>query len=89
MDKSVFSSVNRRRGSISAEHGIGQQKSHLLATARSDTEMRVMSLLKKALDPDNIMNPGSRVILCVAVASDLSTLSGMPSSDDCVQKVPE
>lgn len=49
---------HRHGGSISAEHGIGRLKTDDLETfagkARSDTIRRI----KRALDPNNIMNPG-------------------------------
>ncbi|MGV8840598.1 MAG: FAD-binding oxidoreductase [Bauldia sp.] len=46
------------RGSIAAEHGIGQMKRGLLPFVRSDVELSVMRKLKAALDPNGIMNPG-------------------------------
>ncbi|MEM7259207.1 MAG: FAD-binding oxidoreductase [Pseudomonadota bacterium] len=48
-------------GSVSAEHGIGKLKADYLALSRSDEEIALMKLLKRAIDPNNILNPG-RVI---------------------------
>ncbi len=45
-------------GSISAEHGIGQSKRGELAHYKSATELDLMRIVKKALDPQNLMNPG-------------------------------
>jgi FAD/FMN-containing dehydrogenase len=45
-------------GSISAEHGIGKLKREELARRKSAVEMDLMRAVKKALDPDNRMNPG-------------------------------
>jgi FAD/FMN-containing dehydrogenase len=45
-------------GSISAEHGIGIEKIDELAHYRSQTELDIMRTIKRALDPQNIMNPG-------------------------------
>ncbi len=45
-------------GSISAEHGIGKLKRDQLAEFRSEVEIDMMRRIKRALDPDNIMNPG-------------------------------
>ena len=45
-------------GSISAEHGVGQQKRGAMAAARSPAEINVMRALKTALDPLNLLNPG-------------------------------
>eukprot|EP01032_Pedospumella_encystans_P011655 gene11655-13541_t len=54
----IFQVVKEVHGSISAEHGIGQQKRHALAGARSESEIRNMLQIKKAMDPNNILNPG-------------------------------
>jgi FAD/FMN-containing dehydrogenase len=45
-------------GSISAEHGIGQMKRDLLPKVKDKTAMEVMRVIKKALDPKGILNPG-------------------------------
>ncbi|GAD22927.1 FAD-binding oxidoreductase [Acidovorax sp. MR-S7] len=46
------------RGSISAEHGIGQLKRHELALYKTPAELDVMRRIKQALDPQGVMNPG-------------------------------
>jgi FAD/FMN-containing dehydrogenase len=45
-------------GSIAAEHGIGRYKRELLKTVKSDMELDLMSRIKRAFDPNNILNPG-------------------------------
>jgi FAD/FMN-containing dehydrogenase len=45
-------------GSISAEHGIGQYRVGELARYRASTEMELARRIKRALDPDNRLNPG-------------------------------
>jgi FAD/FMN-containing dehydrogenase len=45
-------------GSISAEHGIGQYRVGELARYRAATEMDLARTIKRALDPDNRLNPG-------------------------------
>jgi len=45
-------------GTISAEHGIGRVKRDLLAEVKSPVEMDLMRRLKKAFDPNGILNPG-------------------------------
>src|SRR5690349_2485159 len=57
----VYDVVVRYGGSISAEHGIGRLKVDELAHYRSKIELDVMRTLKRALDPQDIMNPGKIV----------------------------
>ncbi len=45
-------------GSISAEHGIGQYRVGELARYRSPVEMDIARKLKRALDPEGLLNPG-------------------------------
>jgi FAD/FMN-containing dehydrogenase len=54
----IYDLVTSYGGSISAEHGIGRIKVDELTHYRSKIELDVMRSLKRALDPDNIMNPG-------------------------------
>lgn len=58
VNKSIHDVVASMRGSISAEHGIGQLKRHELALYKSPTELDVMRRVKQALDPQGLMNPG-------------------------------
>ena len=51
----TMESVN---GSISAEHGIGLDKKEYLKNSRNKEEIELMKLLKKSIDPKNILNPG-------------------------------
>ena len=48
----------RHGGSISAEHGIGLVKKPYLQGTRSAAEIEAMRGIKRAIDPDGIMNPG-------------------------------
>jgi FAD/FMN-containing dehydrogenase len=57
----IYDLVVRYGGSISAEHGIGQLKVAELEHYRGKIELDVMRTLKRALDPQNIMNPGKVV----------------------------
>jgi FAD/FMN-containing dehydrogenase len=45
-------------GSVSAEHGIGLEKRAYLSLSRTPAEISTMRLLKRALDPRGILNPG-------------------------------
>jgi FAD/FMN-containing dehydrogenase len=54
----IYDLVDELGGSFSAEHGIGYLKRSYLPLYRSEGEIAVMRKLKRALDPDNILNPG-------------------------------
>ena len=46
------------KGSISAEHGIGQLKRDLLPQVKDKVAMELMRAIKQTLDPKGILNPG-------------------------------
>ena len=54
----LFAAVQRRGGSISAEHGVGLLKRDFLDYSRSVAEIDVLRALKITLDPNGVMNPG-------------------------------
>jgi len=56
--RAVHDRVMAMGGSISAEHGIGLEKRDEIACRKSGVEMDMMRAVKRALDPQNIMNPG-------------------------------
>ncbi len=70
MDKDAFTSMRERvatalhdlvislGGSISAEHGIGRFKKSEFHRTCSPVELQIMRDIKKAIDPQGIMNPG-------------------------------
>ena len=58
MSPKIFELVAQRRGSISAEHGVGLLKRDFLSFSRSDAEIELMRGLKNLFDPHQIMNPG-------------------------------
>ncbi len=58
VSKWVFDIVQRYEGSISAEHGVGLLKKDYLHYTRSALEVAIMRQIKKAFDPQGIMNPG-------------------------------
>jgi len=49
-------------GSFSAEHGIGLAKRDDLIRYRSDVEIEMMTWIKSAFDPSNLMNPGKVIV---------------------------
>ena len=58
INRIVHDSVARFGGSISAEHGLGQLKREEIRRYKSPLELELMRKLKRALDPNGIMNPG-------------------------------
>ena len=58
INRIVHDSVARFNGSISAEHGLGQLKREEILRYKSPLEIDLMRAIKRALDPDGIMNPG-------------------------------
>jgi FAD/FMN-containing dehydrogenase len=58
LNRAVHDLVATYRGSISAEHGIGQLKRNELARYKDPVALAVMRSIKHALDPNGIMNPG-------------------------------
>ena len=54
----VYGLVREYRGSVSAEHGIGTHKKAYLDYSRSAEEIRIMQVLKNALDPLHLLAPG-------------------------------
>lgn len=57
----VYEQVHKHRGSVSAEHGLGQLKVDEAMRLKSPVEVRLMQTIKAALDPENLMNPGKVV----------------------------
>jgi FAD/FMN-containing dehydrogenase len=54
----IYELVDQLGGSFSAEHGVGRLKRQYLPKYRGSGEIALMRTLKKALDPNNILNPG-------------------------------
>ncbi len=57
VDEAVLRMVGDLGGSISAEHGIGVAKKQWLHLSRTAQEITAFRALKRALDPDGILNP--------------------------------
>ncbi|MCL4745451.1 MAG: FAD-binding oxidoreductase [Burkholderiaceae bacterium] len=58
INRIVYDAVHAHRGSISAEHGLGQMKRDDNVRYKSAIELDLMRRIKQALDPRGIMNPG-------------------------------
>ena len=54
----VHDIVHRMNGSIAAEHGVGLIKRDELALYKDPVALDLMRIVKTALDPQNILNPG-------------------------------
>lgn len=57
VDEAVLRFVAEMGGSISSEHGIGRAKRAWLGLNRSEAEIAAFRAVKRALDPDGILNP--------------------------------
>jgi FAD/FMN-containing dehydrogenase len=58
VDHTVYEPLAEFGGAVSAEHGIGLEKRHWLPLSRDANELALMRLLKRSLDPRNILNRG-------------------------------
>lgn len=54
----IYAKATEFGGLISGEHGIGMGKVEYLARSVGETNMRLMEGIKRAFDPDLILNPG-------------------------------
>lgn len=56
--QAVHDAALRTGGTISAEHGIGLLKRDAMPAIKSETELDLMRAIKRAIDPQGLMNPG-------------------------------
>lgn len=61
IEQAVYDVIDRHKGSISAEHGVGLARRDDIARRKQPAEIAMMRAVKKALDPDAIMNPGKMI----------------------------
>lgn len=54
----LFSHVTGMGGTLSGEHGIGMTKKEFLGLVYSPAELDIQQRIMKAMDPENIFNPG-------------------------------
>jgi FAD/FMN-containing dehydrogenase len=58
VNRVVYGVLDALGGSISAEHGLGQLKRVEIRQHKGAIELELMQTLKRALDPQGLMNPG-------------------------------
>ena len=56
--KEIFDEAIRLGGTITGEHGVGLAKKSFLPKFLGGAQMRVTRELRRALDPNGILNPG-------------------------------
>jgi glycolate oxidase len=56
--RKVYQAAVSLGGSLSGEHGIGIEKKSYMDIAMSQEKIAIMKSIKKAFDPNNILNPG-------------------------------
>ena len=71
----IFRTTVDLGGSVSGEHGIGTAKAPYIGMELDQATLATMRLIKQALDPNNIMNPGKIFLEQAPV-----TVTGAPSS---------
>jgi FAD/FMN-containing dehydrogenase len=59
VDETVLRLAADCEGTISAEHGVGVAKARWLGLTRPPGELAAMAAIKRALDPDGLLNPGA------------------------------
>ena len=58
LSRIVYDSTSSFRGSISAEHGLGQSKAPIIGRYKDAAELDLMRGVKQLFDPAGLMNPG-------------------------------
>lgn len=58
VSEAIFDLVRAHGGSVSAEHGVGLLKKPFLDRARDPAEIAYMRAIKRAFDPNGVLNPG-------------------------------
>ena len=56
--KELYQATKKLGGTLSGEHGIGSKRKDFIGIVSSPVEIDLMRRIKKAFDPNNIMNPG-------------------------------
>ncbi|AEF95060.1 D-lactate dehydrogenase (cytochrome) [Desulfotomaculum nigrificans CO-1-SRB] len=59
----LYEEVYALGGNLSGEHGIGAKRAEAMNKHMTDAQLSVLRAIKKALDPNGIMNPGKVLVL--------------------------
>jgi D-lactate dehydrogenase len=76
--------VEKYNGSLKAEHGTGRNMAPFVETEWGGEAYQIMKILKQAIDPDMLLNPG--VIINEDAAAHLRHLKELPSVEAEVDK---
>lgn len=58
----IYAVAMKLGGTITAEHGIGKKGIYLLDRYTDERQKQIMRDIKKAFDPNNILNPGTAIV---------------------------
>ena len=62
LKKEIYENAVELGGTITGEHGVGKLRLDYLPIMYSERELDIMWKIKKAFDPNNILNPGKSVL---------------------------
>ena len=62
LKKEIYENAVELGGTITGEHGVGKLRLDYLPIMYSEKELDIMWKIKKAFDPNNILNPGKSVL---------------------------
>jgi D-lactate dehydrogenase len=79
--------VDQFAGSLKAEHGTGRNMAPYVEKEWGETAYKLMVRIKKAFDPDNLINPG--VIINDNPKIHVENLKPLPAADELIDKCME
>ncbi len=56
--RELYAVVRRLGGTLSGEHGVGHKRKDYMSLVVSETFLELMRSIKRAWDPNNVLNPG-------------------------------
>jgi D-lactate dehydrogenase (cytochrome) len=73
LNKRMVQRAIRMQGTCTGEHGVGVGKREYLALELGDNAVELMRTLKRALDPQNLLNPGKVIDMTTSTSSSSSS----------------